>query len=482
MRNCYNIIRISKGGENLLERLYNPEKMLKPDKWVGKCPPAKTVYRTLFKTVWPSTLEAMLMSLMNFVDTLMVSSIGTYAVAATGLTNQPRLVFFAMFFAMNVGVTAIVSRRKGQEDRAGANRCLSQSMLLCVIMSVVLCAVAIAVARPLMVLAGALEDTIEPAMTYFRIVMVGMVFSSFGMVINAAQRGSGNTKISMYTNVAANIVNVIFNYLLINGIGFFPRMGVKGAAIATMLGNIVSCVMSIYTIRPKHGGYLSVKVRDCFIWDKGTMHSIVKVSFSAAVEQIFVRIGFFAYARVVATLGTTALATHQICMSIINFSFSLGDGLSTGTSGLVGQSLGRKRPDMAAVYGKCAQRAGFCISLIMFCLFTGGGGFLMSLFTKETEIIEMGSNLLLITGFAAIAQISSLVYLGCLRGAGDTKYVAIASMVSIACVRPIVTYVLCFPLGLGLIGAWISLLIDQCMRFTFAVTRFSTGNWSRIEL
>ncbi len=466
----------------MLDRLYKPEKMLKEEKWVGECPPTKTVYSSLIKTVWPSMLESMLMSLMNFADTLMVSSLGAYAVAATALTNQPRLIFFAPFFAMNVGVTAIVSRRRGQEDRAGANRCLSQSMLICVLMSIVLCSIGVSAARPLMVLSGALEDTIEPATTYFRIVLVGLGFSSFGMVINAAQRGSGNTKISMYTNVAANVVNVIFNYLLINGIGFFPRLGVKGAAIATLMGNIVSCLISIYSIRPKRDGYLCVKIRDCFVWDKETLRLIIKISSSAAVEQFFVRLGFFASTRVVATLGTTALATHQICMSIINFSFSIGDGLSTGTSGLVGQSLGRKRTDMALIYGKCAQRLGLCISLIMFFAFAEGGGFLMSMFTKEAIIIETGKNLLLITAFAAIAQISSLVYLGCLRGAGDTKYVAVTSMISIACIRPVFSYVLCFPMGLGLIGAWISLLIDQCVRLTFAVTRFSKGKWSKIVI
>ena len=78
--------------------------------------------------------------------------------------------------------------------------------------------------------------------------MVGMAFTSLGLVINAAQRGTGNTKISMRTNLTANVINVIFNYLLINGIWFFPRLEVKGAAIATLMGNVVSCLMSVYSV------------------------------------------------------------------------------------------------------------------------------------------------------------------------------------------------------------------------------------------
>lgn len=464
-----------------IAKLIDPKAMLKDDRWVGDKPEAGAVFSTLFRVAWPSTLESLLISLMTFVDTIMVSGIGASAVAATGLTNQPRMIFYAVLFALNVGVTAVVSRRRGENDREGARRCLAQGILICVCLSVILCAAAIAVARPLMVLAGAMDDTVDDATMYFRITMVGMCFTSLGLIINAAHRGCGNTKISMYTNLTANIVNVVFNYLLINGVWFFPKLGVKGAAIATLMGNIVSCTMSIVSISHKHG-YLHLRLRDCFVWDKECIKPLFKVGASAAVEQVFIRIGFFSYAKMVAALGTTALATHQICMSVISISFSLGDGLGIAASALVGQNLGRKRPDMAAVFGKCAQRVGMAIAIMLFGLFILGGETIMELFSDEEIIIQTGKKLLVITAFASQAQISQIVYSGCLRGAGDTKFVALTSLVSIALVRPILTYVFCYPLGLGLIGAWLSLLVDQYLRLLFASTRFATGKWSSVKL
>lgn len=463
-----------------IRRLYAPEYLLKQDKWVGERYSASEIYKMLARVAWPATVEMVLISMMTVVDTVMVSSIGPFAIAATGLTNQPRMIFMAFFFALNTGVTAVVSRRKGENNIQAANKALAQAMMLCVSMSGILCAVSFLVAEPLLMFAGAQEDTIAPALLYFRITMVGMMFASLGLTINAAQRGCGNTQISMRTNLIANIVNVVFNYLLINGVLFFPRLGVLGAAIATLLGNITSCAISIYSIS-KPFGFLYIRPRDCLKYDRKIVRLLFGISSSAALEQLFVRVGFFAYTKIVASLGTVAMATHQICMSIINLSYSFGDGLGTASASLVGQSLGGRRPDVAAVYGKASQRVGLLVSLGLVILFTAGGRMLMGLFTNETEIIDIGQKLLFVVAASSPGQISNVVFTGSLRGAGDTKYVAYTSLVSIAFVRPLITYVLCYPLGFGLLGAWLGLFVDQYTRLSFSSYRFGRGKWQKIQ-
>ncbi len=465
---------------NLAKRIFSPEYLVK-GKWLGDPYSGREVYTTFARIACPAVFETVLIGLMNFVDKIMVSSCGTASIAAVGLTDQPRLVFYAIFFALNVGVTAIVSRRKGEENREGANRTLSQAMLVCLVLAVLLFTVSFVFCRPLLRLAGANTDTLELSSNYFKITMVGMLFTSFGMAINAAHRGCGNTKISMYTNISANIVNVIFNYLLINGIGPFPELGVTGAAIATLMGNVVSCLISLKTVLYKPV-YLRISLKDMFSRDFTNLKALLKVSTGASVEQLFVRIGFFAYVMLVARFGTTDFATHNICMSIINLSFTVGDGLSISVSSLVGQNLGRNRSDMASVYGKATQRVGLIIAAGLFCLFMFGGNMLMSMFTKDPAIIAMGIRILRLVAIASPAQIVQLIYTGCLRGSGDTKYVAFASLISIMIIRPVSTYILCYPLGLGLIGAWYSLVIDMYIRLLFAGTRFYKGKWKQIKL
>ena len=435
---------------------------------------------------WPAMVESVLMSLVNLVDTMMVSNCGTNAVAAVGLTTQPRMIFYAVFFALSIAVTAIVSRRKGQEDREGANACLAQSMGLVAVLAAVLCGTAVWIAEPLLYFSGANGDTIVEATSYYRITMIGLMFTSFGMIINAAQRGCGNTKLSMRTNVTANITNIIFNALLINGLFFFPKLGVTGAAIATLIGNIASFGMSLYSLFQKNK-YLYFYFKGMVCWSKEQLRILSKVAFGASTEQIVLRVGFFIFAKIVGDLGTAEMATHTICMNIMLLSFASGDGLSVAASALMGQNLGKRRPDLAALYAKAGQRVGMIVSALLVVFFIFGGGLVLGLFADPSDanyefVMSTGNVIMLIIAAISPGQISQVIYSGALRGAGDTKYVAATSMISIIIFRTAFAYILCEFTPLGLFGAWIALITDQYVRLVFSAYRFQSGKWSKINL
>ncbi len=452
----------------------------------GEIPSTASLYKKFFKIAWPAMVESVLMSLVNIFDSIMVSTQGIDAVAAVGLTTQPRMLFYAVFFAMSIAVTTIVSRRKGQGNQEGANESLNQALGLVAVLAVVLCGTAIIVAEPLLNLAGANEDTLEYALIYFRITMIGLMFTSFGMIINAAQRASGNTKISMTTNIVANVTNITFNALLINGIWIFPELGVKGAAIATLIGNIASFSMSFYSILRK-GRYLRFNFLGMLKWKSSLLKTIAKVSLGAGTEQLFMRIGFFVYAMLVAKLGTAEYGTHIIAMNIITVSFACGDGLSVAASALIGQNLGKKRPDLATLYAKVGQRIGVVISILLIFLMVFAGEWMVRLFADPADehfayVMATGPILTYFIAVCAPGQISQVIYNGALRGAGDTKYVAFTSAICIGIIRPLTAYLFCYPIGLGLFGAWISLIIDQYMRLAFSIYRFKSGVWQKINV
>lgn len=470
---------------NFLRRLYAPDYMVKPSQRLQESYTTKDFYKTYLLMAWPAVAESFLLGLVNFIDSIMVSGLGHTAVASVGLTSQPRFIFYAIFLALSIGVTAIVSRRKGENRQDDANKSLAQAVSLCVILGIIVTVIAVSFAEEILLFSGAKTDTINDAKTYFRITMIGLFFTSVSLVINAAQRGSGNTRISMITSMTANVVNCVFNVLLINGLFFFPRLEVAGAAIATMLGNIVACGMSLLSVLKKNG-YLKLKFRSLFRFSNEVLAPILKISSSAAVEQVFMRFGFFITAKLVAELGTVDFATHTICMNIVNLSFCFGEGLSVAASALVGQNLGKRRPDFAIIYGQTAQRIGFCVSILLMLLFSFGGRFLVNLFMtdeEETELIlKIGVRILLILAVMTPAQISQVILSGCLRGAGDTKYTAVVSMVCIAMIRPILTYVFCYVIDLAVIGAWFAMTVDQFFRLLFMVIRFSGGKWTRIRV
>jgi len=455
--------------------------MIKPEQKLGDIPTSKEVYKTAVAIAWPSALEAVLVQLIASVDLIMVGGLGAVAIAAVGLTNQPKFILLAIILSLNIGVTAVISRRRGEDDREGANRTLRQSILICVVLSFFLSILGFCFARPLLLFAGAKIDVINSAVIYFKIVCIGNFFTSISLTINAAQRGIGNTKISMKTNIAANIVNLALNYLLIQGNFGFPALGVEGAAIATAIGNFVGFVMSVKSIIYAHG-FLDISTKESWKLDKNTVASIFNISSSALVEQVFMRVGFFMTTKLIADLGTVAFATHQICMNILNITFAFGDGLGIASSALIGQSLGAKRPDMAIVYGKTLQRISMSVGCIFVFVFIIGRSFFVSLFSSDPTIIAMGSQILIIVAITSPIQTSQVVVTGCLRGAGDTKFVAVTSFLSIGLVRPGATWLFCYPLGLGVLGAWFAFGTDQTLRLIINLSRFLKGEWTKIKV
>ena len=166
---------------------------------------------TVFQIAWPSVLESFFVALIGMVDSLMVSRVGAHAVAAVGLTTQPKFIGLAAFTAANVAVSALVARRKGEGKRREANQVLAASLLFTVCMTVIVSAVCVALADPIIALCGSSPDSHQEAVDYFRIIMGCIGFTVISLTVNAAQRGTGNTKISMTSNVTANLVNVAFN-------------------------------------------------------------------------------------------------------------------------------------------------------------------------------------------------------------------------------------------------------------------------------
>ncbi|MCI8355604.1 MAG: MATE family efflux transporter [Lachnospiraceae bacterium] len=432
---------------------------------------------------WPSIVESFFAAFAGLVDSLMVSSLGSYAVAAVGLTTQPKFVGLSLFFALNVAISALIARRRGEKNQKEANRLLATAIVFLLAAAVFMSVLFVALAGPIIRLCGSTPETHDSAVAYFRIIMGGMIFNCVQMGINSAQRGAGNTKITMRTNVTSNTINIIFNYLLIGGHLGFPALGIHGAALATVLGTVVACVMSILSIM-KQDGFISIpyimenRIRPAV----RSFVSLVRVGYSVFFEQILMRIGFMMTAIMAAKQGTDSMAAHQVGMNIMGLSFSFGDGLQAAAVALIGRSLGAGDEKLAKEFGSICRMFGGVISVCLAVIYFFGARPLMSLFFAEEHIVTIGVGIMRVIIFVVAFQISQVVYMGCLRGAGDTLYTAIASTLSVTFIRTIVSYLGGYVLGFGIVGIWTGVLGDQISRFLFASVRFKQGKWTKIKI
>lgn len=467
--------------DTLLERYCSINAMAPKEYADIKRLPARKLYRNAFAISWPAAMEAALVSLGNSIDTAVVGTLGTVAMNAVGITSQPRLIVQCFILALNIGVTAVIARYKGAEDREGANRCLRQAIFLGLFVSLIPVLTAGIFARPLLVFAGASPEYLAASVSYFRIMLTGLFFYCVGLTICAAQRGVGNTKTSMVANISANLVKILLAYSLIGGHFGLPALGLTGAAVAAMLSYLLGFMAALASVLRKDS-YINLRNRLPWKYDPAYGAGIVKVGISALCEQFFLRFGMLIYIRLVSGLGTVAYTSYIICDSVLAIAYSICNGLSSAASALVGQSLGAERRDLAVIYGGISQRLCFTISLGFALIYVLGRNQIIKIFSQDPLVIKLGSTMMLMVAVVSLIQSYQSIYSGCLRGAGDTKYVAYISLISLAILRPIISWALCYPLGLGVLGAWISMALDQLGRLLLLRRRFQSGSWLKQQL
>ena len=446
-------------------------------------PDRALMYRRAFSTAWPAMMEMFFVTLAGMIDTMMVAGLGSYAVSAVGLTAQPKFIGLTLFIGINIAVSALVARRKGEERPEDAHEIVWTAILMTLILCAVTTLVFVLFAPQMMMLAGSNADTHEASVEYFRIIMGGIFFNVITMVINAAQRGSGNTRLSMTTNLTSSIVNVVFNYLLIGGHLGFPAWGIRGAAIATVLGSVVSAVMAFLSLFRRNSYIRFSAMRRLGIrMKKECIRSIWRLAGTASLENIAMRIGFLATALVAARLGTDEFAAHNVGMNVLGLGFSFADGMQAAAVALAGEALGAGKKDTAKAYGGICQRIGFAISVLLALLLFFGGRWFYSLYFEETHIIDMGIVISRWIMVIVLLQISQIIYTGCLRAAGDVRYTLRVALISVTGIRTVVTLVLVLVFHMGLTGVWLGILSDQLSRFMLMRMRFRQGKWVNIRI
>jgi len=327
---------------------------------------------------------------------------------------------------------------------------------------------------------GAQEDTFPLATQYFQIVGAGLIFLVLNMVITAALRGAGETKIPMFYNLGANLFNVFGNYVLIYGKLGFPKLGVAGAAISTVVSRLLACLTAFYVLYFSKRSMLALKyseVKESRGLDASIIKRIFAIGIPSAVEQFVIQSGLMFFGRIVAGLGTSVYAAHQIGLNINGLTFSPSQAFGVASTTLVGQSLGANDPKKAEQYANIIHKVGLIVACgvgLGFILFSHP---IARLYTDDLVVAAMAGTVLKIMALAQPGQSTQLILSGALRGAGDTTFPLIASLVGIWGVRVVLSHIFVRNLGWGLVGAWMAMVIDQYTRSLIVFLRFRSDKW-----
>ena len=441
----------------------------------------RAMYGKIFHLTWPAFFELFLSSLFGAVDLAMVGSLSPAAIAGVGITNQPFFLLIAMFAAVNVGTTTLVSWSYGSGDLRKASYVLKQAVIINMAAGTVISAAGAACSGLVMRVMSTDPDIIRYGTIYLRIICYGLMFQAVTMAISATLRGCGLTRLPMVYNLIANGANVIMNYLLIYGRFGFPAMGVRGAAIGTSISKAIALSIALWFVLFSKRSPVKIYLNTSWLLNRKVVADMLAIGLPAAGEQFVIQTGLLVFSRIVETLGVNAYAAHHVAASINSLAFSVSQAFSVSATALVGQSVGADEYDRAARYTILTRRAARLIAGGVAASFIFLGGRIALLYTKEADVLALCMPLFWFIAAAQFIQSSQMSTAGALRGAGDTMYPLYASIAGIWVFRIILASIFVFVFKWGLVGAWLSFFLDQCMRSFVVKRRFNSGRWRQMK-
>ncbi|HSH36468.1 MATE family efflux transporter, partial [Schnuerera sp.] len=447
----------------------------------------KSIRDTVLKTAGPVLIEVFLGTLFGMVDMMMLGRIAdsgeaAASIAAVGITNQVVFIALSLVQSLNVGATAMVARYVGAKKEDRIENVVRHVILLTQVLLVLpIFIFGLLYTNQIMKFIGAHQDTLMYGRSYFKVIIIGLIFQAFNFSIYAVLRGAGDTKTPMNINLKVNTLNVIGNAVLIYGLLGFPKLGVTGAGISTSFSQIIATLMLLRYIFKKDT-IIQINLKNKFKFNKDIMYNLVKIGIPASLEQIAFRAGILIFVRIVSSLGTVAYATHQICLNISGLSLTPGQAFGIAASSLTGRSLGAESPEKAEEYIKTSGRMGAIIATTVGIIFFFFGSYIASLYTKDPKVINEAAKILKVIAIIQPFQSSQLITAGGLRGAGDTVWTLVAIFFSVLIVRVALAHLFINILQLGLIGAWYAMFCDQLVRWALIKFRFKTNKWKYITI
>ena len=444
---------------------------------------SREITRTVLVLSVPAILEMLLHTLVGLADTAMVGRLaeGGAAVAGTSLGNNVFMFALTIFAAIGTGSTALVARSIGAGDNRTADRVVVQSLLVGSVLAILLTLAGTLFAEQAMDFMGAEGLAHEYGAVYLRIIAYGAMPTFVMQILTGCLRGAGDTRTPMIINSGVNLVNIALNWVLIYGNLGAPALGVAGAAIATSVSRVLGAAILLLLLGMRKLKLTLGRLRDASL-DIPLMRRIMNVGIPAAVEMAFMRGAQLAFARLVASLGTTAIAAHQIALNTESISFQPGWGISMAGAALVGQGLGAGKPKLAERFGyRALQIAVAIMGALGVVLFTVPE-FFARLFILDEEVIRLSVVCLRIVAISQPALACTMVLSNSLRTAGDTRRMLYITLAGFWLIRLPVGYILVRYTNLGLAGAWIGMITDLFFRGSACWWLFRKGYWKEVKV
>jgi putative MATE family efflux protein len=446
----------------------------------AESPLRKARIRGVWPLAWPSIVTFALQSLVGLVDLVFVSQLGSDEVAGVGLGYQLQFASLSLIAAVATGTVALVARATGAGNPRSSERVLRASLLLAFVLGLALTCVA-PLTETFVALFGLDPPVVSIGASYLRILLYGAVPLSLGITFASALRGAGDVRTPLLVGVAMNVVNVVADYALIFGKLGAPALGSDGSALASVLAFTLAA--GFYAALWLRGSLQIPRTRKREPIDFDLCRRIARVGIPTALEQLAFNSGLFLFVGVFSSFGTDAVSGYFIGVRVISFALIPGMGFQIAASTLVGQHLGAGDPEQAARSG---WRATGGAALAMSTL-----GLAIALFVDSVvgwfgvvsgETARLAGTFLLIVCAAQPLMALEFGVGGSLRGAGDTRFPLVATLMGLFVFRLGGALLVIHAFGGSVTSAWMCVLADYAVKGALLANRFRRGRWKSVRV
>ncbi len=427
----------------------------------------------------PAIAQLLLQSFVFLLDRIMLGHYSTTALASMRVSSSVHWCVFSTLSAASVGAIAIMGRAIGGKKPALVRAVVRSCCLFSIALGIAIAVISWFALDEFLgwFQLGSLEVEYA-ARGYLRIILSAMPLQLGSIMAAALLQASGNTKTPFFVAAIANGVNFGVNYCLIFGHFGLPELGVRGAAVGTVVAMLINAIVL---------GLILYRGIDGISWqsrggEMAALGRVLRLSMPIFSERLFRSLGYLGFTAILATLGDVAIATYDVTESIELIQYQIAEGFGIATAAIVSQQLGAKSPQRAAIAGRVAT--GFAVVLLsvgslMFLLFPQS---ILQIFTDDPDIISAGVPCLVVVAIAQPFMATSIAIEQVLRGAGDTRTAFYISFIGWVVVRMIATYIFVFVFHFGLIGVWMGSTCDWILRCIILLLVFFRGRWQKIAV
>ena len=435
---------------------------------------------------WPTIVEQVMQTAVQYIDTAMVGSLGTQATAAVGATSTFGWMVFSTISALSVGFLSFIAQACGANDREAAKKAVSQAVLITLVGGILVTFVTTSLSGIVPKLMQVDPDIQELASTYFFILYLPMLPRTASTIFGTLLRAAGDTKTPMKVGILVNAINIIGNLLLI-----FPSreivlgslaftlpgagLGVVGAAIASALAFTWGGIHITYALW-KHP---MVSPRGCNLRpDMTILKPCIKIAIPNMFQRFGTSLGFVAFASMINSIGEVATAAHTIANTVESAFYIPGYGMQTAASTLAGNAYGARDNE------RLKKLAAMFIPVEIILMIVSGGALfiaapsLMKIFSSSPEVIELGATVLRMVAVSEPFYGFSIIIEGMMLGLGKTKEPFVYNVLGMWCVRIIGTFICTQLLGMGLVSAWACMIGHNLLIFALYMVSYIRGTWN----